>query len=121
MNSDLVIPLKPLAFRTMRHVIAPLAVVALFLATGCEDRQNMRAVPDRAGHATGPDSRMGDMANAPVAGKSEQWYTMQDKDTLTSVAKKFGVELEWLITRNQITPEKKKTVGAGYNLIVPRK
>lgn len=105
----------------MRHVIAPLAVAALFLATGCEDRQNMRAVPDRDGHATGPDSRMGDLANAPVAGKNEQWYTMKQGDTLISVSKQFKVELDWLIQRNQITNEKKAQVGPGFNVIVPRK
>lgn len=105
----------------MRHVLVPLAAVSLFLIAGCEDRPNMRAVPDRQGHATGPDSNQGDLANAPVAGSNEQWYTMQQGETLAAVAKKYNVQLEWLIRRNQIDETKAKKVGAGFNLIVPRR
>ena len=103
--------------------LASLAIVALalFAATGCEERQNMRAVPDRAGHATGPDSKQGELANRPVAGANEQWYTMQGNDTLGSVARKFGLGLSDLIKRNQIDEKEKAKVGPGYNLIVPRK
>ena len=80
----------------------------------------MRAVPNREGRAGGDGSQnMGDQVNAPVAGPNEHWYTMEAKDDIYTVAKKFNTTPEWLIKRNEIkTPS---LVVPGKNLIVPGK
>lgn len=80
----------------------------------------MRAVPDRENRAGGDGSQnMHEMAFTPVAGPNEHWYTMEPKDDLYTVAKKFNTTTEWLIKRNEIkTPS---AVTPGKNLIVPGK
>jgi hypothetical protein len=101
----------------MRYLLAPLCLTSLLVATGClEWRQDWTAAPDRAGHAyvvpinTGTSSKTADP-------NSEQYYSATGKDTLTSVSKKFGVKLNWLIERNDLH---KSANIAGMNLIVPK-
>lgn len=104
----------------MRYLLVCLAVFTVVSATGCQERQQMRTVPDREGRAGGDGSQnMGAMANAPVAGPNEHWYTMEAKDDLYTVAKKFNTTTEWLIKRNEIKSPSLLTVGK--NLIVPGK
>ncbi len=77
----------------------------------------MRVVPDRRGHAASTEEQGSPIGNGPQAFAGEQYYTMTANDTLSSVAKKFGVTVAWLIKRNELSEFKK--VGAGTNLIVP--
>ena len=102
----------------MRYLLPVLAVAVLF-TTGCEERQNLRAVPNRELHAAGPESKLGDQVNKPIARKGEQYYTLQSGETIYSVAKKFNVTTEWLIQRNDIRDTTELKPGA--NLIVPAK
>jgi hypothetical protein len=102
----------------MRILLASLAILSAVSFTGCLERQNMRAVPNRESRAGGDGSqKLGDMANAPVAGRNETWYTLEGADTLYTVAKKFNVTTEWLIKRNEILD--KSAIKAGKSLIVP--
>ena len=83
-------------------------------------RESMSVAPDRKGHAassseTGSAPTSGG-SNQPVANKNEMYITLGAQDTLSSVAKAYGVTLEWLIKRNRLT----KPVQAGDNLIVPK-
>ncbi len=82
-------------------------------------RESMSVVPNRAGHAaanadgaTAPSSVNTVVANP----KTEMYITLGAQDSLSSVAKAYGVTLEWLIKRNRLT----KPVQAGDNLIVPK-
>ena len=102
----------------MRILLAGLAILSAVSVTGCFERQNMRAVPNRENRAGGDGSqKMGEMAFGPVAGRSELWYTLEGADTLYTVAKKFNVTTEWLIKRNEILD--KSQIKAGKSLIVP--
>ncbi len=102
----------------MRYLLPVLAVAAL-VVTGCEERQNMRAVPNRELHAAGEAAKLGDLVNRPVAGRNEQYYTMQSGDTIYSIAKKFNVTTAWLIKRNDVRTD--ADIKPGSNLIVPSK
>jgi len=100
----------------MRYLLACTAMTLLALS-GCDnDRQNMTVVPDRQGHAYGANDQAQPTSTGPVARADEKWYTMEPNDTLTSVAKKFDVSLEWLIKRNDIQDDK----NIPPQLIVPR-
>lgn len=102
----------------MRYLLACLALSTVALSTGCQDRQNMRAVPNREGRSGGDGSQnMRDQANAPVANANERYYTMEAGDTSYSVAKKFNTTKEWLIKRNEIVDTTQ--FKAGKTLIVP--
>lgn len=105
----------------MRTYLAAAVAASLLLATGCEDRQNLRVVPDRQGHAAGTTNQSVAPTNDLVAAKNETWYTMLKGETLYGVAKKFNIKVGDLIARNKIDEAKQNKVGEGYNLIVPRK
>lgn len=82
-------------------------------------RESMSVVPDRKGHAASDPTSTGNgtASNAVVANpKTEMYITLGAQDTLSSVAKAYGVTLEWLIRRNRLT----KSAQAGDNLIVPK-
>lgn len=108
----------PLFSLPMRYLLPVLAVAALAI-TGCEERQNMRAVPNRELHASGEAAKLGDLVNRPVAGRNEQYYTLQSGDTVYTVAKKFNVTTAWLIKRNDIRND--TDLKPGNSLIVPSK
>ncbi len=104
----------------MRYLLACLALATVVSATGCYERQNMRAVPNREGRAGGDGSqKLGEMVNNPVASPSESYYTMAAGDTVYTVAKKFNTTAEWLIKRNEVTD--RTQLKAGKTLIVPNK
>jgi len=104
----------------MRYLLVCWAVVTAVLATGCTDRQNMRVVPNREGRAGGDNSsKVGDQGFRPIATPNESYYTMEAKDDVYTVAKKFNVTTKWLIKRNEIDNE--TMLKPGMNLIVPRK
>jgi len=99
----------------MRTSLAPLVLLALVFV-GCAERQNMRATPDRRGHAAGAEPK-NPLYSERVAGPGEAWYTLVTGDTLSGVAKKFNTTLEALIKRNDI--QDPKVAKAGYQVIVP--
>ncbi len=104
----------------MRYLLAPTILAALCM-TGCDnDRQTYSVVPDRQGHATAPDNATQGrgIGNQPVAGAGEMYYTLEANDTLSSVARKFNVSLDYLIRRNDI--RRAGQVKPGTQLIVPR-
>jgi LysM repeat protein len=102
----------------MRYILACISVAALFTVTACGDRrQNMAIVPDRQGHAYGADGQVQNTSTAPVANVGEGYHTLVAGETLSQVAKKYNVDLGWLIKRNDI--QKPSDVTAGKNLIVP--
>jgi LysM repeat protein len=109
---------NPISSRPMRYLLPVLAVAAL-VVTGCEERQNMRAVPNRELHAAGEASKLGDAVNKPIAGRNEQYYTLQSGDTVYAIAKKFNVTTAWLIKRNDIRASEE--LKPGNSLIVPAK
>ena len=104
----------------MRYLLACAAVLSVISATGCMDRQNMRAVPNRENRPGGDGSqKLGDQVNNPVAGPTEHYYSMEAGDTVYTVGKKFNVTSEWLIKRNEITDT--AVLKPGKTLIVPGK
>ncbi len=103
----------------MRNFLALASFVTVLVLSGCDEyRETMMVVPDRQGHAAsaeGAQSKPG-ISNTAVAHKGEMYITLGAQDTLSSVAKAYGVTLEWLIKRNRLTNPPK----AGDNLIVPQ-
>jgi hypothetical protein len=77
----------------------------------------MLVAPNRQGHAAGQPGHLGQggLKQVQIPGPGEMFITMGPTDTLTSVAKAYGVELGWLIKRNDLTTSPKP----GSNLIVP--
>jgi len=105
----------------MRNLIAGLALVSLIALAGCGDyRESMMTVPDRGGHAAinqDNPAPKGANRNKPIPGDNEMWITLGAQDSLSSVAKAYGVTIENLIKRNRLT----EPVKPGDNLIVPKK
>ncbi len=104
----------------MRYLLVPTILAALCITACDNDRQTYSVVPDRQGHATSPEgAKQGqNISNKPVAGEGEMYYTMEANDSLSGVAKKFNVSLDWLIRRNDIRHDNQ--VKPGEQLIVPR-
>jgi LysM repeat protein len=102
------------SFAAFSVSVVALAVIGL---TGCVERQNLAAVPNREGHASGPASTLGDEVNRPVARRTEKYYTIEAGDDVYKVAKKFNVTTEWLIKRNDIRTQ--EGLKPGNSLIVP--
>jgi hypothetical protein len=105
----------------MRYMLASVACAAVlsFAISGCDNRrQNMAIVPDREGHAYGAEGTVQPIVDAPVAGPGEMYHTLEPNESLASVARKFNIDLGWLIKRNDIQDETK--VRPGLQLIVPR-
>ncbi len=101
----------------MRYLL-PVALLTILALGGCGDeRQTYSVVPDRQGHATTPDGLPAPIQGGAVAGPGERYYSMEQGDTLIKVARKFNVEVEWLIHRNRI--EHHSQVKVGTQLIVP--
>jgi hypothetical protein len=104
----------------MRHLTAPaLAVLSLAALTvsGCQERANMRELPDRGGHAyrTGGAERPLSFARTPYA--DEQFYTVKAGDNLKKLSQTYGVPEGWFIRRNDLQTHELK---AGDNIIVPK-
>lgn len=102
----------------MRNLLVSLSVASILFLVGCgEERQSMRVVPDRNGHAASdPTGKGGGQGMQIVADKDEIYITTGAKDSLTSLAKKYGTTVEWLIKRNDL---KNGLPAPGSNLIVP--
>lgn len=103
----------------MRHlpILAALAAVAL-LITGCEERTNMRELPDRGGHAYrtgGAERPLPAGAAVPVEG--ETFHVVVQGDNLKKLAQKYGVTEGWLIRRNRLSTN---VLTVGDNVIVPK-
>lgn len=103
----------------MRHLPAlAVASVAVLAITGCEERSNMRELPDRQGHAYRTAAAERPLAAGPrVPYEDEQVYTVLKGDNLKTVAKKFSVTEAWLIRRNEL---KSSGLVVGDNIIVPK-
>lgn len=100
----------------MRNLLASLTVASVIL-TGCvTERQSMRVVPDRNGHAAVDATGKSGQGMSLIADKDEIYITTGPKDSLTSLAKKHGTTVEWLIKRNDL---KDGLPAPGSNLIVP--
>ncbi len=101
----------------MQKITGSFLLASVIAATGCGDlRTTMLVAPDRQGHAAGEPGHVGtNLRQVPVPGPGEMFVTMGPNDTLSSVAKTYGVDLATLIKRNDLaTPPK-----PGANLIVP--
>lgn len=101
------------------RILLPALVAGSLVLTGCfEPRDNVTVLPDRGGHAKTSQPAQGAPTRGPVPYDTEQIYTVVQGDTLTSVAKRFGVTTEKLIKRNQI--DDLAEFKAGKNIIVPK-
>ncbi|MBA3707398.1 MAG: LysM peptidoglycan-binding domain-containing protein [Planctomycetes bacterium] len=101
----------------MRYIFACISVAALFIVAGCDRRQNIAVVPDRQGHAAYADGGVPPIGNHPQAGVGEMYHTLMPGETLSQVAKKYNVDLGWLIKRNDI--QNPNDVKPNMQLIVP--
>ncbi len=103
----------------MRHLTAiAFAAATLLAVTGCEERDNMRELPDRAGHAyrtAGAERPMA--AGALIPSANETFHSVATGDNLKTVGLKYGVSEAWLIRRNRL---KTHILVADQNLIVPK-
>lgn len=101
----------------MRNLLASLSVASVLFLVGCgEERHSMRVVPDRQGHAASDPTGKAGLGNKPTAEEGEIYITTGAKDSLTSLAKKYGTTTIWLIKRNDL---KDGLPAPGSNLIVP--
>jgi hypothetical protein len=104
----------------MRHLTAlAVASVAALAISGCEERTNMRELPDRGGHAyrTGGAERPID-AGAKLPYADEKIHTVVAGDNLKTLARKFSVTEAWLIRRNRLDNH---VLEVGQTVIVPKK
>lgn len=101
----------------MRSTLLLAAVAAVVLATGCRTRDTVNTTPDRGGHARTIGKQTGGTATTPVPMPDEQVYTVVAGDTLMSVAKRFTMEMDDIISRNNLSSNK---LTPGQNLIVKK-
>lgn len=103
----------------MRNLTAlAFAAAAVLAVTGCEERTNMRELPDRGGHAyktAGADRPLA--AGAIVPNADETFHVVKPGDNLKSVSTKYGVTEAWLIRRNRLSSN---VLELDANLIVPK-
>lgn len=103
----------------MRNLTAlAFAAAAVLAVTGCEERSNMRELPDRGGHAyrTGGAERPLP-AGALIPNVDETFHVVKQGDNLKKVAASYGVTEAWLIRRNRLQSH---VLEVGSNLIVPK-
>lgn len=103
----------------MRYMPAlAIAAIALVAVTGCEERRNMRELPDRQGHAYQTESAQRDQAAGGFyLGADEQTYTVVKGDTLKSLVLKFGKDERWYIRRNDL---QSNVLSPGQTLVAPK-
>jgi LysM repeat protein len=95
-----------------------LTACSLILAAGCATRDTAMVVPDRQGHARATVDSAPATSLVRVPRKGERIHSVVAGDTLSSLAKKHGVELAWLIERNNIL-DAKLPLKVGQQIIVP--
>ena len=102
----------------MRNVLIVMSAASVLILAGCGDeRQSMRVVQDKQGHAWSDLGSGGSsLGNTRVAEVGEIYITIAGKDTLTSIAKKYNTTIAWLIKRNDL---ENGLPAVGQNLIVP--
>ena len=102
----------------MRNLTALACAAALLAFVGCEERTNMRELPDRGGHAyrTGGAERPLP-AGAMVPYEDETLHVIAKGDNLKVLAQRFGVTEAWLIRRNRLQTN---ILEVGTNIIVPK-
>ncbi|MEK7413657.1 MAG: LysM peptidoglycan-binding domain-containing protein [Planctomycetota bacterium] len=79
-----------------------LASVAFLVAAGCQDRANLRELPDRQGHAYRTEGAERPLANQTAPYQDEQTYTVTGSDTLILVSKKFNTTVDAIVRRNDL-------------------
>ena len=103
----------------MRNLTAlAFAAAATFAMTGCEERTNMRQLPERGGHAyktAGADRPL--PAGAVVPNADETFHIVKQGDNLKKVSATYGVTEAWLIRRNRLQTH---VLEIGSNVIVPK-
>lgn len=104
----------------MRHLTALAVVsVAVLAIVGCEERTNMRELPDRQGHAyLTASAERNQHATGLFVRDNEQVYNVQANDNLKKMVVKFGESESWYIRRNDLQSE---VLKPGQALIVPKK
>lgn len=104
----------------MRHLVLAAASVAVLAITGCEERNNMRELPDRGGHAyLTASAERNRNATGLFVRDNEQVYNVGPKDTLKKLVDQFGGDLHRdYIVRNDLQSEK---LTPGQVLVVPKK
>lgn len=104
----------------MRHLPAlAVALVAILAVTGCEERTNMRELPNRGGHAyLTASAEKNQNATGFFVRDNEQIYNAVAGDNIKKLATKFGEDVEWYIKRNDL---QSKEIKPGQALVVPKK
>lgn len=97
------------------HTLATASV--LLLAVGCQDRANLRDLPDRQGHAYRTGGAERPQSKVSQVFDDETTYTVVAGETLVVVAKKFTTTVEALVQRNDLQDHK---LSAGQVLIVKK-
>lgn len=101
----------------MRYLLASVVLLSVAM-TACDRRQNIAVVPDRQNHAYGAGGVQQPISQRPTASEGEMYHTLQANESISSVARKYNVDLGWLIRRNDI--QDSASVKVGDQLIVPR-
>lgn len=120
MTTERTLPAGSVSYDARMRAFTVLAVIAALalVHTGCEERSNMRELPDRRGHAyrtAGAENPLPLGTQVPTA--NETLHIVQAGDTLRSVGQKYGVSEAWLIRRNRL---RSHILEPGSHLIVPR-
>jgi hypothetical protein len=102
----------------MRNLTALAFAAAILVLAGCEERTNMRELPDRGGHAYRSGGAERPLAaGALIPYETETFHVVAAGDNLKTVAQRYGVTVEWLIRRNRLSTN---ALEVGANVIVPR-
>jgi hypothetical protein len=102
----------------MRNLTALAFAAAILVLSGCEERSNMRELPDRGGHAyrTGGAERTM-VQGALIPYENETFHVVVAGDNLKTIAQRYGITEAWLIRRNRMNSS---VLELGSNVIVPK-
>ncbi len=103
----------------MRNLTAlAFAAAAVLAVTGCEERSNMRALPNRGGHAyQTAGAERSQQAGVLVPNVDETFHVVKQGDNLKKISGTYGITEAWLIRRNRLQTH---VLEVGSNLIVPK-
>jgi LysM repeat protein len=110
--------LGPLAAALVVLIIAALAlflVVPALLIPGA----NTGAGPGSSASASASASAAASAAPATPAAPTPQVYVIKQGDTLSKIAKKFGISVDELLAANTTTIKDPNKIGLGQQIIIP--
>ena len=112
------ISLPPMLVRVAALILAAVAIFFLPALLGVGNPPQAGASPSPTAAASGAETAA-PASPTPVPGPTQQIYLVQEGDTMSRIANRFGVPLEVLIDANSVTIPNPDLLEIGQEVIIP--